>query len=423
MAEDVAIASPPAPAATPAQVRQVVLAGMLTMAVVMGIGRFAFTPILPAMRDAFGLSATDLGALASANYLGYLLGALAAAVPALLRWRQAVVRGGLLLVIVVTAGMALTTAMPLWLLLRFVAGVASAGVFVFASAAVIGWFVQQRRPELVGFFFSGVGLGIASSGAVILLVQRLTGGQAWRAEWLGAAALAVALAAPTLRWLPQETLRAAAPGAPRAEHAPRRVSRPLALLAVSYFLGGVGYIVAGTFIVVIVSGVPGLQDLGAGSWILVGLAALPSTPLWTRVAVRIGRMTALAASYLLMAASLLLSGFIAAPAAAVVSTLLFGATFIAFGALTVAEAQQLAPPQQAARTIALLTVIFGMGQVAGPLLAAQLAGPGGDFRVSLVAAGIVVLVAALLALAAGRGSHGSRPGFSRPSAGPPEDAC
>jgi predicted MFS family arabinose efflux permease len=387
--------------ATPAQVRQVVLAGMLTMAVVMGIGRFAFTPILPAMRDAIGLSATDLGTLASANYLGYLLGALAAATPALLRWRQQIVRGGLLLVIAVTAAMAFTVSMPVWLVLRFVAGLASAGVFVFASAAVIGWFVQQKRPELVGFFFSGVGLGIASSGAVILLVQRFVGGPAWRAEWLGAAVLGALLAAPCLRWLPQETLNAAAQ--PRSASAPRAISLPMLLLAVSYFLGGVGYIVAGTFIVAIVGAVPGLEGLGAGAWILVGLAALPSTPLWTRAAGRIGRMAALGCSYLLLALSLLLPGLIAQPVAAVASTLLFGANFIAFGALTVAEAQALAPPRQAARTIALLTVIFGLGQVAGPLLAASLAGPGGDFRFSLIVAGMVVLGAALLALASAFG--------------------
>jgi predicted MFS family arabinose efflux permease len=292
--------------------------------------------------------------------------------------------------------MALTTSMPVWLLLRFVAGLASAGVFVFASAAVIGWFVQQRRPELVGFFFSGVGLGIASSGVVILLVQRFTGGQAWRVEWLGAALLALLLVTPSLRWLPQETLVATT--RTRRSEAPRRVSRPMLLLAVAYFLGGVGYIVAGTFIVAIVSAVPGLEELGAGAWILVGLAALPSTPLWTRVAERIGRMTSLGLAYLLMALSLLLPGLVAEPAAAVISTLLFGATFIAFGALAVAEAQALSPPQQAARTIALLTVIFGFGQVAGPLLAASLAGPGGDFRFSLVVAGLVVLGAALIAL-------------------------
>jgi predicted MFS family arabinose efflux permease len=387
--------------ATSAQIRQVVLAGMLTMAVVMGIGRFAFTPILPSMRDAFGLSATDLGMLASANYLGYLLGALAAATPALLRWRRQVVRGGLLLVIAVTAAMAATTSMPVWLTLRFVAGLASAGVFVFASAAVIGWFVQQKRPELVGFFFSGVGLGIASSGAVILLVQRFTGGQAWRAEWLGAALLAVLLATPTLRWLPQETLNAAA--RPQPASTPRAISLPMLLLGVSYFLGGVGYIVAGTFIVAIVSAVPGLEELGAGAWILVGLAALPATPIWMRVAGRIGRMNALGSSYLLLSLSLLLPGLIAQPASAVASTLLFGATFIAFGALTVAEAQALAPPQQAARTIALLTVIFGLGQVAGPLLAASLAGPSGDFRFSLLVAGIVVLGASFLALASAFG--------------------
>lgn len=196
--------------ATPTEVRQVVLAGMLTMAVVMGIGRFAFTPILPSMRDEFGLSAAALGALASANYLGYMVGALISAAPILHRWRRQVIGSGLVLVIGVTAGMALTTAMPAWLLLRFVAGVASAGVFVFASAAVIGWFVQQKRPELVGFFFSGVGLGIVSSGAVILLVQRVAGGQAWRFEWLASALLAILLAIPTLRWLPRETLGTAA---------------------------------------------------------------------------------------------------------------------------------------------------------------------------------------------------------------------
>lgn len=377
--------------------RQVVLAGMLIMAVVMGIGRFAFTPILPSMRDEFRLSATALGALASANYLGYMVGALISAAPFLHRWRRRVVGGGLLLVIGVTAGMALTTAMPAWLLLRFLAGVASAGVFVFASAAVIGWFVQQKRPELVGFFFSGVGLGIACSGAVILLVQRLTGGQAWRVEWLGAALLAILLAIPTLRWLPQETLSTAS--AKPEVAAPRAPSLPLLLLAVSYFLGGIGYIVAGTFIVAIVGAVPGLENLGAGAWILVGLAAFPSTPLWTRVAVTIGRMKALGLTYLIMAVGLLLPALFAQPAAAVASTLLFGATFIGFGALTVAEAQHLAPPRQAARTIALLTVVFGLGQVAGPLLAASLASPSGDFRFSLLMAGLVVIVAALCALA------------------------
>ena len=378
------------------QVRQVVLAGLLTMAVVMGVGRFAFTPILPAMRDEFGLSATALGAMASANYLGYMLGALVCALPALHRWRRTVIRGGLLLVIVVTAGMAFTTAMPLWLLLRFVAGLASAGVFVFASAAIVGWFVQQRRPELFGLFFSGVGLGIASSGVVVLLMQWFAGAQAWRLEWLAAAMLAALLATPCLRWLPPETIPVASTQA--AADARPLVSLPLVLLAVSYFLGGVGYIVAGTFIVAIVGAVPGLQGLGAGSWILVGLAATPSTPLWTRVAGRIGNMKSLGICYLLMACSLLLPGLLAQPAAALASTLLFGATFIGFGALTVAEAQVLAPPRQVARTIALLTVIFGLGQVAGPLVAASLAGPGGDFRSSLIMAGLVVLVASLCAL-------------------------
>ncbi len=56
-----------------------VFAGILALAAAMGIGRFAYTPILPAMLDAGGLDTAAVGVFASANYAGYLAGALAAA--------------------------------------------------------------------------------------------------------------------------------------------------------------------------------------------------------------------------------------------------------------------------------------------------------------------------------------------------------
>lgn len=170
------------------------VASILALAVGMGIGRFAFTPILPAMRDAFALSPAALGALASANYLGYFVGALAAAVPVPPRLHRAILQISLLVVVVSTALMAGTTAMGAWLVLRFLAGLASAGIFVFGSTLVLGWLAQQGRASLSGVFFSGVGVGIAGAGSVVLGIHSLVPStEVWRWAWLGTALLAALL--------------------------------------------------------------------------------------------------------------------------------------------------------------------------------------------------------------------------------------
>jgi MFS family permease len=99
-------------------------AGLVALAVAMGIGRFAFTPILPMMEADAGLTLKAAGWLAAANYLGYLLGASCAArLP-----RAGAIRGSLSLIAVVTFAMGMTHAFALQLFLRLLAGVASAWV-------------------------------------------------------------------------------------------------------------------------------------------------------------------------------------------------------------------------------------------------------------------------------------------------------
>ncbi len=107
---------------------RIAFAGALALAVAMGIGRFAFTPILPMMQEDAGLSIIAGGWLASANYLGYLLGALAATVWPL-RGNAALI-GSLLGIAVVTFAMGLTGEFSIWVVLRFAAGVASALAFI-----------------------------------------------------------------------------------------------------------------------------------------------------------------------------------------------------------------------------------------------------------------------------------------------------
>src|SRR5215211_1910795 len=176
------------------------LGGILALAAAMGIGRFAYTPLLPAMQEAAGLDPTQAGLLAAANYAGYLAGALlvAVAVPASARTQTLVMAA--IAVAVMTALMAVTTNLAAWSVVRFVAGLASAGVLVLATGLVLDDLRRQGRASLSGWLFSGVGLGIVVSGVVVRLSGERLG---WRGAWLLLALLATAAIYPCWRWLPR----------------------------------------------------------------------------------------------------------------------------------------------------------------------------------------------------------------------------
>jgi len=139
------------------------LGGILALAAAMGIGRFAYTPLLPAMQQAAGLDPTQAGLLAAANYAGYLVGALLAAfaVPASGRTRILLISA--VAVAATTAMMATTTDLAAWSIVRFIAGLGSAGVLVLASGLVLDDLRRQGRASLSSWLFSGVGLAIACS--------------------------------------------------------------------------------------------------------------------------------------------------------------------------------------------------------------------------------------------------------------------
>ncbi|MCC6315199.1 MAG: YbfB/YjiJ family MFS transporter, partial [Thermomicrobiales bacterium] len=256
-----------------------------------------------------------------------------------------------------------------------------------------------------GWFFGGVGIGIAASGLAVVAAGRLVGWPwaPWQREWLVVAVLAAILALPAGAWLPP------VPIVPRrgAGRGWGGAGPILALVGTAYFLEGAGYIVTGTFIVAIVGELPGLSDLGPAVWILVGLAAAPSTVLWTLAATKTRPIATLTAAYFVQTIGIALPALSDRAGAAIASALLFGGTFMAIAALTISFAQRAAPPAQANRAIGWLTAAFGLGQIAGPLLAVALAG-GGDLRPTLLVAAAAVLAGGVLVAAAGVALH-SRP--------------
>ena len=371
------------------------LAGVCCLIIAMGIGRFAYTPLLPAMQRAVGFGNELAGLVASANYLGYFLGALATTVlPASLD-RRGLLRISLLASIVTTAAMAWTESAPAWIALRLVAGLASAGAFVLAGTLVMQSLQSVGQETRMGVHFCGVGLGIAFSGLLLAQAGDYLG---WRGGWTVLAVFSVALL--PLCWTIPRPKSLATSHATKidAAVAVKPLAFPMQLLVIAYFLEGLGYIVSGTFLVAIIKGTPGLEAFAEYAWVAVGLTAAPSAMLWSAVLKKTGPLKALIAAHLIQAAGIVLPVFSDSLAAALVAAITFGGTFVGITVLAINLAARVAP-QSSGNVIGQLTAAFGLGQILGPLAAGLIAGGGRGFDMPLLVAGGTVALGALLLLA------------------------
>ena len=356
----------------------------------MGIGRFVYTPILPHMAEALDLGPGGAGLIASANFAGYLLGALLAALP---------LRGGprpwlfvgLGLGVLTTGLMAAVTALPLFLFLRFAGGIASAIVLVFASTLVLERLARLGAARLVVLHFAGVGAGIALSALLVALIDAAGGG--WRALWLAAALASLLLALPVPVLVPAGGRAQAAPTAAggATESAPG-----LRRLVVAYGLFGFGYVVTATFLVAIVRADPMGRAAEPFVWGLVGCAAAPSVWLWSRLGAWLGAAPAFALACLIEAVGVASSVLWPGMGGAALAAVLLGGTFVGITALGLAEARRLASARPA-RSLAVMTASFGLGQTVGPLIAGTLAGWTGGYTVASLLAALALVLAALLA--------------------------
>ncbi len=356
------------------------LGGLIALAAGMGIGRFLYTPILPWMVEALGLSRGQAGLIASANYGGYLAGALVAATPLIAGSRRAWFLGALAASALSTAAMALVSSIAEFLLLRFVGGVASAFVLVFASALVLERLAGDARPWLSSLYFGGVGVGIAFSALMVAGLAAL--GQDWRALWLGGGIAAFAALAFVPALVPN---RAELPLPPAPERG--ALERALVALVIAYGLFGFGYVITATFIIDIVRASPESRALETTVWLVVGLAGIPSVWGWTRAAQRVGIYRAFALACWTLAAGVVASVLWHTGAGLLFAGALLGGTIMGITALGLMGARRLARGDPR-RMLALITASFGLGQIAGPYFAGVMHDATGSFLApSLIAAG------------------------------------
>ena len=365
---------------------RVTLVGLVSLAVAMGIGRFAFTPLLPLMQDDGLVDVTGGGMLAAVHFLGYWLGAVLAA--RVDRAPRIALRGSLITIGLCTLGMGATQDLAPWLILRWLSGVCSAFVLVLVGNFYIKHLAGIGRPEMQGWVFSGVGAGIcvAGLGALAIMAGGIGSGRSW--QIFGAATLLVALAVCARMGTEIPADRVAAPG----RRAPRT---PLAWsVVIAYGAAGIGYIIPATYLPIMAREIVQSPLVFGWIWPVFGLAAFVSTLVTSKLERHVSNRRIWVASQGIMAVGLLLPVVAPGIVMMTVAGICVGGTFMIITMAGMKEAHRIAPAHDVTRHIAVLTASFATGQMIGPVFASSMHDLTGSFSVSLLVTSVALLVTA-----------------------------
>jgi predicted MFS family arabinose efflux permease len=452
-----AAAAAASPAATRRAAALSAFACALTLSVALGVGRFAFTPLLPLMLQEGRLTINAGSWLASLNYAGYFVGALSCAF--LPFDHRKLLRFGLVMTTALTLLMGLTHGFAIWGLLRLIAGIVSAWTFVFASQWGLRRLAELHQPGWGGVIYTGPGLGILVTG----LLVSVAGSWGSRVGWLGFGALALMLSAlvwkmfaappheanpPPVPAMPREPATASvtvgAGAASRRTHTPvspggaefdapepgvramlisapfggaassslstnaagvppasaartRALKRDAAWLVFLYGLPGFGYIITATFLPVIArAALPG-SVWPDRFWPMFGLAIVLGAVSASRTPQHWDNRLLLAISYLMQAAGIVLGVVWPSVPGFAIGSMLIGLPFTAITLFAMREARRIRH-NQAAGLMGYATASYGAGQIAGPLIAAPLATATGSFSLALLLAALVLAAGAAMLL-------------------------
>ena len=369
--------------------------GALGLSVAMGMGRFFYTPALPLMVAALHWSSAPGAWIATLNYVGYFIGTLVIA-QGWVEPNRFVYRLSLIVSTVGLAAVALTPNLIWQGGIRTIAGIASGLIFVCVTQRIPA---NSLKPRDGGISYGGVGFGILVSGAIVLAAGSIAD---WRQLWLICAAVSAIFSVLAWTWpiparIPQHTpAEAAEPtttdestDTPTPFEANRR--RAMALLSTGYFFQGGGYIIIGTYLVVLAGPVFG-ATAAASTWLIAGIATAASPLTWSAVAARIGTVKALTLCYCLQVFGALLAVFGSTPFVLIIAAALFGFTFIGVVMMTIGVGTQMGVTNASAK----LTSWYSIGQIVGPAIVA--AALSEHIAVAFIASAIALAIAMALTL-------------------------
>ncbi len=339
----------------------ILLAGILALTVGVGVARFVFTSLLPPMLDDF-ITISFAGILASINYAGYLSGSLFSIFIKDIHSKVRFFKIGLVLCVITSLLLGISENNIVWAVARYLAGFGAAMALVVGSAIVMLKLKNTNKTKAMGIHFSGLGFSIVITDLLMRAVFYFGGN--WQDAWLVLAFFGVFFSAYSAYILSFDK----EPKGNVVKHKfDKTLFSPLVIvLILAYFTEGVGMVVQATFLPDIVNSLDGLQGYGGYTWLAVGIAGIPASILWMRLAHRFGSINIMIAAMLLQIVGILIPTFSSNIYLNLLSGIFFGATFIGLVALFMNYGGQLAN-KNPVFIMGAITSAYGIGQIVAPL--------------------------------------------------------
>lgn len=344
----------------------IILAGIISLVVGVGVARFVFTSLLPPMLDNY-LSVSFAGVLASVNYVGYLAGSIFAVFIKDINTKVKFFRVGMVLCIITTLVLGISTNDIVWMISRVLAGFGAAMALVVGSAIVMSKLNIENKTKAMGIHFSGIGFSILISDLIVRAVFYFNG--TWQFSWIVLTIFAFIVSLYSMYILSfDKKLQNSS-----VKHSiDKKLFSPFViLLIIAYFCEGVGMVVQGTFLPDIINSLDGLEGFGSFTWTLVGLAGIPSCIIWMLLAHRYGSVNIIMLAMFIQVIGILISALTNNVYLNLLSGILYGGTFVGLVALFMNLGGKLAGSNPVL-LMGALTTAYGIGQVLAPLYSVAL---------------------------------------------------
>ena len=365
-----------------------ILTGTAALALAVGVGRFSYTPILPFMLEELNITKTNGGLIASWNFFGYLFGSLLSILPIFKKKIKLVFFISIIISLLTTFLMSLNNDIIIFILIRFIAGVASAFVLIFATALILPSIQLLGKKSLSTSHFMGVGFGIVLSSIIVSILGSF--GFTWNDLWIGVTILSIVLAIPIFLYTPNETIISTT-----IIKSDTSNSISFGLITLSYGLYGFGYVILGTFISTMARETVGLETTETYVWLLVGLAGIPMVIFWPWFGKKIGNDIALFFACAIMGFGILMPVILENKFGIILASILLGSTFIPITALALLEGQTRYSGSIRVST-AILTSSFGVGQMIGPYFGGVIIDLYFSYKIALSISSVSLFIASLL---------------------------
>ena len=371
----------------------ILLAGILSITIGLGVARFAFTSLLPSMLDDF-LTLRNAGLFASVNFAGYLSGAIFTMFIKDINKKVIYFRLGIIISLLTTIILATTTNEVIWFISRIIAGFGSGLVLVIGGAIVMEKITYENKTKAMGIHFSGIGIGIVIC-EVISQYSLLDG--TWIDGWKALCIYAFFASLYVTRILSFD--HAVKKSAPAHKMSFSIFTPYVILIILAYFTEGVGFVVQGTFLPDIINSLEGLDGYGSLGWLIVGLAGIPSCIIWMRLAHNHGSINIIMVAMLVQVIAILIPAFSNSIYLNLLAGALYGGTFVGLVALFMNLGGQISKKNPVV-LMGAFTALYGLGQVVAPLYSVKLIDMFGNYDTTMYLTAFIVVVGVALLLVA-----------------------